>query len=148
MIPPPFVVVCRPGLRMFDGSSASGLTFFMVVPALGDEAVAYPGFCLDVLSSGFRFELFAQLSYEYAQILGLVRGLRSPDGGEQYAVGHDLACIARQIEQQVELLGRKVDGLSLDGDGVRQRVHYEVALLDGLGGSFGGSAQVSAYAGQ
>jgi len=61
--------------------SASGLAFFAVVPSFGDEAVSDPGFCLDVLHSGFGFELLAQLAYEYAQILWLVRRLRSPDGG-------------------------------------------------------------------
>ena len=54
------------GATIYRGS------IFVPAPAFGDKAVADPGFGLDVLFSGFGFELFAQLADEDAQVLRLV----------------------------------------------------------------------------
>ncbi len=69
--------------------------------------------------AGFAFEFFAQLADEDAQILRLMRRLRAPDGSQQRAMRHHLAGVAGQMQQQIEFLGREVNGLALHGDGVR-----------------------------
>src|ERR1039458_7399488 len=92
------------------GFRAGRSSFLVAAPALGDEAVADPGFGLDVLFAGFGLELLAQLADKDAQILRLVGRLRSPNRGEQRAMGHDLSRVAGQVEEQVEFLGGEVDG--------------------------------------
>ncbi len=82
-----------------------------VVEALGDEAIANPRLGLDVLLAGFGFELLAQLADKDAKVLWLVRRLRSPDRGQQGAMRNHLAGMSRQVKQQIEFLGRQVDGL-------------------------------------
>jgi len=70
------------------------------------------------LLPGFCFELFAQLSDKDAQIFGLMGRLRAPDGGQQCAMRNYLAGVAGKMEQQIEFLGREVNGPAKDGDGV------------------------------
>ena len=91
--------------------SRAAALFFVAGPAFGDEAVADPGLGLDVLLAGLGFELLAQLADEDAEILRLVGRLRAPDGGEQGAVGDHLAGVAGQVREQIEFLGREMDGL-------------------------------------
>src|ERR1035438_3131524 len=94
------------------GFRAGRSSFLVAAPALGDEAVAHPGLGLNVLFAGFGIEFLAQLADKDAQVLRLVSRLRSPDGGEQGAMGHDLSRVAGQVEQQVELLGGEMDGFA------------------------------------
>jgi hypothetical protein len=81
-------------LDAFSGASWRRARFFASGPAFRDEAVADPGLSLDVLLSGFAFELFAQLAYKDAQVFGLVGRLRSPDGREQGAMSDHFAGVA------------------------------------------------------
>ena len=103
---------------------------------------------MDVLLAGFGFEFFAELSYEDAEILGLMGGLSSPDGGEQGAMGHDLAGMAGEVKEQIEFLGGEVEGLAVDGDAMGGFIDHEVAGLDGGGGSLGSAAEMGADAGE
>jgi len=67
----------------------------------------------ECIACRFGFELFAQLADEDAQVLRLMGRLRSPDGGEQGAMGHDLAGVTRKVDEQFELLGVRWMGLPL-----------------------------------
>jgi len=124
------------------------LSCWGICPAFGDEAVADPGFGLDVLFAGFGFEFFAELSDEDAEVFGLVYGVSAPDGGEQGAMGDDLAVVAGQVGDELEFFGGEVDGASLDGDGVGDGVDEEVSGLNGAGGALRGAAEVGADAGE
>ncbi len=101
------------------------------VEAFGNEAVADPGLGLNELLAGFGLELLAKLADKDAEILRLVCRLRAPDGGEQGAMRHDLAGVAREVEQKIEFLGRQVNGLACDLDAVGGGVDDKVAGLDG-----------------
>lgn len=116
-------------------------------PAFGDEAVSNPGLRLDVLAAGFTFELFAELSDEDAEVLRLVGGLASPDGGQERAMGDDLAGVASEMEQEVEFFRGEVNGLTLHRNGMGGHIDDEVARFDGGGGAFRRAAEVGAHAG-
>src|SRR4051812_30690091 len=77
-------------------------------PAFGHKTIADPGFGLDVLAPGQAVELLAKLADEDAQVLGLVGRLSAPHRGQQRAMGHYLAGIARQVQQQIKFLGGEV----------------------------------------
>src|SRR5271156_3713761 len=99
---------------------------FVTAPALGDKSVNHPRLGLDVLAARFALELLAQLTHEDPQVLGLMRGLRTPDYRQQRAMGHHLAGIASQVQQQIEFLRREMDGLALDCNGVSLHVNHKV----------------------
>jgi hypothetical protein len=100
---------------------------------LGDEAVADPGFRLEVEVATVA-EFFAEVADGDAEVLGLGGGVGAPDGVEQLAVAEDLAGTVGHVEEQVELLGGEVDVGAADGDAVVGDVDGEVADVDGLGG--------------
>ena len=100
------------------GSIHPGTLLLVAAPAFGDEAVAHPRFGLDVLLAGLSFELLAQLPDKDTQVLRLVSRLRSPDRGEQGAMGDDFAGVAGQMEQKIELFWRQMKGFPLHGDAV------------------------------
>ena len=50
--------------------------------------------------------------------------------------------IARQMQQQIEFLGRKVNCLPLHGDGVGRGIHNKIAGLDGRSGPLRRPAQM------
>ncbi len=77
----------------------------VAAPALRDESVTHPGLRLDVLPSRFALELLAQLAYEDAKVLGLMRRLRAPDRCQQDAMRHHFAGVASQVQQQLKFLG-------------------------------------------
>src|ERR1035437_4637988 len=105
--------VCR---RAAQTSCPGRALFFVTAPALWHKAIADPGLSLDVLLACLSFELFPQLSHEDAQVFRLVGGLRSPNRGKQGAMGNDLARMAGQVEQQVKLFRRQVNGPAQYGD--------------------------------
>ncbi len=61
---------------------------------------------------------------------------------------HHLAGVARQVQKQIEFLGREMNGLALHGDGMGSLIDDEVASLDGRSGTLRGAAQMRAHAGQ
>ena len=63
-------------------------------------------------------------------------GLRAPDGGQQGAMRQDLAGIAREVDEEIEFLGREVDWLAVNGDDVGGCVDHEVAGFNGGGGAW------------
>lgn len=94
-------------------------------------------------------EFFAELSDKDAEVFGLLGGLRAPDGGEQGAMGEDLAGVAGEEEQEVKFLGGEVDGAAAYGDRMRGGIDEEVADFDGrIAGALGGAAQMGADAGK
>ena len=143
-----FTELCSVTVGMTGEVWARRILLFFAGEAVGDEAVAYPGFGLDVLAAGFGFELFAELADEDAQILGLMRGLGTPYGGEQGAVGDDLAGVTREMKQEFKLFGREVQRLTGDFDAVGCCINHEVADGDGGLGALGSAAEVCANAGE
>jgi len=61
-------------------------------------------------------------------------------------MSHHLAGVAGKVQQQVEFLGRQVDGFALDGNAVRLRIHNKVTRLKGRRGAIRSAAQVSPHA--
>ena len=100
------------------------------VEALGNEAIAHPRFGLDELFACFCLKLFAKLAHKDAEILRLVCGLRSPHGGEQRAMGNDLAGMTREVQQEFKFFWRQVDGLAGDVDAMRSGVNHKVSGYD------------------
>jgi hypothetical protein len=80
---------------------------------------------------GVALEFFAKLADEDAKVFRLLRGLCAPDRGEKDAVGEHFAGIAREEQEQVELLGREVDEAASDGNAVRGWIDEKVAHLNG-----------------
>jgi hypothetical protein len=117
-------------------------------PPFGDETVANPGLGEDVLAIAAGFKFFAQLAHENAQVFGLIGRLRSPDGGQQRAVGDDLSLVAGHVQKQVELLGSEMHRPAENRDGVGFGVDDKVAGLNGGGGAFGRAAKMGADAGE
>lgn len=112
------------------------------------ETVADPRLGLDVLFTRFALKFFAQLPDKDAQILRLVGRLRTPHRGQQRTVRHHPACVAREVQQQVEFLGRKVDGLALHSDAMGVCVNDKVTRFNGGGGALGSAAQMGTHAGE
>ena len=50
-----------------------------------------------------------------------------PDLLQQHGARHDLAGMAQQVLQDLELLGQKLDALAGARHGARQQIHLEVA---------------------
>jgi len=137
--------ICKENVNRREQPREKGLAL-AANPSFGDEAISHPGLGLNVLASCFVFEFLAQLSDEYAKVLGLMRGLGSPHSCEQGAVGHDLAGVARKVNKQVEFLGRQAQGLALHGDRMGGLIHDEIACFNRRRGAFGGATHVSADA--
>jgi len=126
-----------------SGRVGSGLAF-------GGEAIADPGFALDIARVSGTFDFFAELGDEDAKVLRLVDAAGSPDGAEQGFVGEDAAGILREDDQEIELLGGEVDLIAAERDGVRLPVDVEVSFGDVLDGGLlaGELAQLRADAGE
>src|SRR5208337_690902 len=95
------------------------------------EAVTYPRLGDDVTRRGrFRLQLLAELADEDPQVFHLFGTLPAPDGSEQGAVRRHFAGMARQIGQQIEFLGSKVDLAAADGDFMGRLIDAEIANLN------------------
>jgi hypothetical protein len=129
----------HPCERSSKSACDAGL-FLVAADSLWNKAIANPGLSLNVLLSSFSFELLAKLSDEDPEILGLVCGLSPPDGCKEGTVGNHFAGMAREVEQEVELLGGKVNGFAKDSDGMGVGVDDKVACFEGGRGALGRAA--------
>src|SRR5579863_1563036 len=100
-------------------------------PPFRHETIAHPWLGLDVLPAGLTLQFFPELPDEDAQVLRLMGRLPTPYGCQQSPMRHDFSRIASQVDKKVKLLGRQVDGLALDGDGVGRCIHHKITYLDG-----------------
>src|ERR1700691_865462 len=81
----------------------------------GFEAIAYPGIGHDVARGIWRgLKFLAELGNKDAQVFDLFRAVTTPDGSEQSAMRNHSAGVAHQKHEQIEFLGREMDGAAFD----------------------------------
>jgi hypothetical protein len=129
-------------------SKKLGILSVVAAQALWDASVADPWLSLNVLLACLGFELFAQLSYEHAEIFGLMRGLCSPDAGQERSMGNDPPGVSREMNQQLKFLRREVQWFSNDLDAVRHGVNDEVTRADYRFGSLRRAPQMRTHSGE
>ena len=77
---------------------------------LGRQPIANPRFTEQVSGMrGIGFDLLAKLPHQHPQVLGLVDGVRAPDGLQDRAMGQHAIRVAREKRQQIKFLRRQAD---------------------------------------
>jgi hypothetical protein len=98
----------------------------------GFEAISNPRFRDDVaVRCAVRLEFLAELAHKYAKILNLLGTLPSPDSSEKRPMRNDFACVARQVDQEIEFLWREMYFLTSDFDFMSRQIDHEVTSIDG-----------------
>src|SRR5947208_1354700 len=95
------------------------------------ESISYPGLGDEIPRVGrIRLELLAQLTEEDAQVLRLLlRGL-SPYRLQQNSMRDDAVRVAREVDEQIELLRRQPHLIAVDMDPSSLQVDAEVADVE------------------
>ena len=92
------------------------------------EPIADPGLGPDVLRlRGIALYLAAERVDQHSQVLGLIDGVRTPDGLQDDAMREHAARVLREEQQQLELLRRQPDLLTRARDAVPVDVDREIA---------------------
>ena len=97
----------------------------------GVEAVADPGFGEDVAGrGGVRFDLFAQVADEDAQVLVLFDVVAAPQRGEQRAVSENFAGVFYEIDQQIEFFRREMNRFTSHRDLARLEIDMKISQVE------------------